>query len=112
MKKCCETCKYFFEDSSVGVTDCTNEFIEEDDIEKYYTNGEEGCPCWVAKYSEEEIAAEEAYFQKLSEASRSYLEGELPKDSLPEDIFQYAKSDVEAMIELYQSSTKEDKDEQ
>lgn len=55
MKKCCETCKYFFEDGSVGVTDCTNEVIEEDDIEKYYTNGEEGCPCWVAKYSERNL---------------------------------------------------------
>ncbi len=101
MKKCCETCKYFFEDGSVGVTDCTNESIEEDDIEKYYTNGEEGCPCWVAKYSEKELAAEIAYIESFFEAP------------VVEDVFEYAESDVNAMIELYQSLPKEeDKDEQ
>ena len=102
MKKCCETCKYFFEDESVGATDCTNESIEEDEIEKYYTDGEEGCPHWVAKYSEKELAAEAAYFESFFEASRSFTE----------DAHEYVENDVKVMIDLYQSSyPKEDKDE-
>ena len=67
MEKCCETCKYFWEDHSVGASECENEIINEDELDKYYGDGEDGCPHWVARYTEEEIAAEEAYIQKMME---------------------------------------------
>ena len=67
MEKCCETCKYFWEDRSTNAFDCECEEIEEAEVDKYFTDGEAGCPHWVARYTEEEIAAEEAYIQKMIE---------------------------------------------
>ena len=61
MEKCCETCKYFWEDRSTNASDCENTEINEDELDKYYCDGEAGCPHWVARYTEEEIAAEEEW---------------------------------------------------
>lgn len=65
MKKCCETCKFYSYDGSTGTSDCSNDNITEEEIDLFYSEGMEGCPHWIAKYTEEEIAAEEAYFEKL-----------------------------------------------
>ena len=67
MEKCCETCKYFWEDRSTNAFDCENTEINEDELDKYFCDGEDGCPHWVARYTEEEITAEEEYMRKLCE---------------------------------------------
>ena len=48
IKKCCETCKYLEEDLSVGAAWCENNDPNwtDEEIEKYYENGEDGCPHW------------------------------------------------------------------
>lgn len=65
MKKCCDTCKFYDYDGSTGTSDCSNEEIEEEEIDLFYCEGIEGCPHWVPKYTEEEIAEEEEYLQQM-----------------------------------------------
>ena len=48
VKRCCETCKYLEEDLSVGAAWCENNDPRwtDEEVTKYYENGEEGCPHW------------------------------------------------------------------
>jgi hypothetical protein len=48
----CENCKYFDYDSSTGTSECNqSDNMTEDETEKYYTNGEFGCPyCKVYEF--------------------------------------------------------------
>lgn len=44
MKTNCTNCKHCWEDASVGHMECTCEEMTEDEMEKYFTNAEDGCP--------------------------------------------------------------------
>ena len=47
MKKSCLYCKYYDEDYSTGTSKCNNyDNMTEEEIEKYYTNGQDDCPCF------------------------------------------------------------------
>ena len=47
-KRCCWTCEYLWQDLSVNASDCENndDNWTDEEIEKYFENGEEGCPHW------------------------------------------------------------------
>lgn len=41
----CNNCKYFVYDNSTGQADCKQfENMTEEEMEKYFSNNEEGCP--------------------------------------------------------------------
>ncbi|WP_158553013.1 DUF6472 family protein [Desulfotomaculum sp. OF05-3] len=43
----CENCKYFFYDSSVGISECGQyDNMTEEETDKYYVEGEANCPYW------------------------------------------------------------------
>ena len=44
----CKTCKFLWQDWSVNASDFENndDNWTDEEIEKYYENGEEGCPHW------------------------------------------------------------------
>ena len=43
----CENCKYFFYDSSVGISECGQyDNMTEEETDKYYMEGEANCPYW------------------------------------------------------------------
>jgi Zn finger protein HypA/HybF involved in hydrogenase expression len=44
MKRNCENCKHFWEDRSVNYFECTNCEITENEMERYFENGEDNCP--------------------------------------------------------------------
>lgn len=47
MIKDCNSCKYFSYDYSTGTSECCQyENMTEEEIEKYYTNGENNCPLY------------------------------------------------------------------
>ena len=41
---CCDRCKYYWRDDSVGATECLCETMTEELLDKHYTNDEPGCP--------------------------------------------------------------------
>lgn len=41
----CENCRYFLYDSSNGTSECDQyDNMSEEDTDRYYTNGKNGCP--------------------------------------------------------------------
>lgn len=60
-KRHCETCIHCFIDDSVGYYQCVNEDLTETELEKYFTNGEDGCP----HYEEEDYTEENEYYEGL-----------------------------------------------
>lgn len=46
----CDTCKYCWQDYSVNASECECEDITEEEIDKYFCDGNDGCP----HYEEEE----------------------------------------------------------
>ena len=43
----CENRKYFFYDSSVGISECGQyDNMTEEETDKYYVEGEANCPYW------------------------------------------------------------------
>lgn len=46
----CWYCKHYWEDRSVGYAECECESITEEELDKYFTEDEKGCP-----HYEEEI---------------------------------------------------------
>lgn len=67
---CCEYCVNCWRDDSVGATECTADLTEAE-LEKYYTNGEAGCP-----YYKEESEQDIEYIEAL--AACLERNGELP----------------------------------
>lgn len=60
----CENCKHCFVDDSVGCLECENETMTDDEVDMYFTN-ENPCPYYLERYTAEEIAQEDAYYQSL-----------------------------------------------
>lgn len=54
---CCDSCKYYFYDYSTGTSECNNDDITEEALDKHYTNDEPGCPYYMeyvdAEYRED-----------------------------------------------------------
>ena len=50
IKRCCDTCRYLWQDFSVNASECENNDPRwtDEEVTKYYENGEEGCPHWEA----------------------------------------------------------------
>jgi hypothetical protein len=46
-KKICENCKYLWADYSVNAFECENNEVNEEEIDKYFSEGKEGCPHFV-----------------------------------------------------------------
>lgn len=40
----CDMCKHCWQDRSVNASECFCEDITEDELDKYFVNGEKGCP--------------------------------------------------------------------
>lgn len=66
---CCNTCKFYFEDNTVGCTECECSEIDEESLEKHYVNDAPNCPYWVeselSKFSNSEdyIEYEESFLE-------------------------------------------------
>lgn len=66
---CCNTCKFYFEDNTVGCADCECPDIDEESLEKHYVNDAPNCPYWVeselSKFSNSEdyIEYEESFLE-------------------------------------------------
>lgn len=44
---CCNSCKYYSCDYSTGTSECNNDDITEEALDKHYTNDEPGCPYYM-----------------------------------------------------------------
>lgn len=43
----CKGCKHLWEDASVGAFECMKaDCLTEEELDKYYTFDEDGCPCY------------------------------------------------------------------
>ncbi|HHX70980.1 MAG TPA: hypothetical protein GX708_23390 [Gallicola sp.] len=40
----CQECKYFYEDYSVGIAECENDQITEEELSIYFSDNKDGCP--------------------------------------------------------------------
>ena len=61
----CINCKYCFYDSSVDYMECNCECISEELILDHMCDMKSGCPYYTPLKTEEEIEAENAYYERL-----------------------------------------------
>ena len=64
----CYRCKYYWEDRSVGACDCDNaDNMTEEEFEEYFVEEIGCCPYFVARWTDADIEAEDAYYRKIME---------------------------------------------
>ena len=85
-KKICENCKYLWADYSVNAFECESEEVNEEEIDKYFSEGKEGCPHFVEKVDNNE------YYMKLEE---EYVNICAEKHEALELIKEYCKEEFE-----------------